>query len=401
MRKMINIKQQSKNRVLNFSNAIGLAISISLLASGCAATEGAEEPVVEDYITVEVAKVTKEQVLDTHTLYGPIKGEGEAALSSTGSGEVKSVFVASGEPVEKGQKILALKTTTLDRQIAQAKKSVELAQTNLSSAEERYQDALELLEKNRGLLATGAITESQFDQIKAQATPAQRDAAKIQLEQANLQLKQLRDSLSDFTVTAKQSGILTGFSIKVGDFVQMGTPLGKIASQEALTVELLVAESLYVRLKDNTPVTIAVEGVKAPIAAQITEIGSAPAQGSKLFPVKVGFTAPAAQKTKTTWNGIIAAVRFELGNPSPQVALESQVALSDLEGTYVYRVEGVSGEDFSGAQAVRQPVEMGFDNGVWVVITEGLSEGDWVVVAGQQYISADRKVRFVGEGGDQ
>lgn len=376
--------------------ALGFIVAFVALSAGC--TQGDVQDTLvkpEDFITVEVDQVGKAQVLDTHVLYGPVKGESETSLLGLASGEVKAVYVKNGDVVKVGTPILALKTTAIDRQIAQAEKSLELAASNLSSAEDRYQDALKTLKKNQDLLATGAITQSQLDQIEAQATPAQRDAAKIQKEQAALQLKQLRDSLSDYTFTAKQAGTISQFNVKVGDVIQAGAPIGRITSDKALVVDLLVAESLYVRLNPNVPVSIALEGPKAPllIEGSISEIGKSPAQNSKLFPVKVTFEGTG----EGALNGRVAEVRFELGNNEAQLALPSQVILVDQEGEFVYRLEGVVGDDLSSATAVRTAVTKGFDNGEWTVVAEGLSEGDWIVVKGQQYISPERTLKFSRE----
>jgi len=352
----------------------------------------------EDYITAVASPMSSVQLNDTHVFYAPIKGSSEGQVISLVSGEVSKVFVENNDTVQVGTPLFEIKATAINRQIEQAKKSVALAQSSYDSAQSRYKDALDTLEKNRALLASGAITESQFDQIEAQTSPAQRDASRIQLEQAQLQLKQLRDGLDDYLVDAKYAGKLNTFTLKQGDIVQQGMALGRIINTQSYQIDVAVAEELYTRLTYDTPVTVFVESTQQRYKAQISDIGSAPSSTGKLFPIKVALNLEKSQiDAGTRINGLVAKTSFELGQVVPVLAVKSDILLKDSDGAFVYKLDGVSGVDLSNATPIRQNVETGFDNGEWIEIVSGLTAEDWIVVKGQHYITKDRAVRLITE----
>lgn len=378
-------------------------LAATLLLTSCNSSNGTisgqpGDAPQEDFLSVVAQHVEKVILRDTHSVYASIKGVSEGQILSFVSGEVSSIYVKSGDNLVNGSPIFELKSTGLNRQIAQAKKSVELAQSNFDTAESRYNEALETLKKNKALLASGAITEAQYDQVKAQATPAQRDASAIQLDQARLQLRQLNDSLSDYTITAKTAGKLAQFDLKVGDAVQPGQVLGKIIDTQSYQIEGAVAESLFTKLTLKTPVTITIESLDKTFPGQIVELGPLPKAGAKLFPVKITFKSSPTENLGTIKaNGLTAKVTFELGNDTPVIAIKSDVLLKDAEGSYLYKLEGIVGDDLSSATPKRVYIKTGFDNGQWVVVEEGLVIGDWIVVKGQHYITLDTQIRVLKE----
>lgn len=363
-------------------------ICVLMLAMGCTTSTDTDVTVEESFITVVAKPVTEELVLDTHTLFSSIKGVDELAIISTLSGEVAKVNVDNGATIIKGAQLFTLKSTVIDKQIAQAKKSLELAKQSFDSASKRYQEAQITLKRNADLLAQGSISQSTFEQIEQQSTPAQQDAARIQYEQAQLQLKQLQQSLSDLVYKAKGDGTLNQWTLKVGDLVQPGAMLGKLINTSSYKVELNVAERLLTRLTLETPVKIVIPSTSQTHMGKIVEIGTTAQSAGKLYPVKITFSS--ADNTALR-SGLFCEVDFELGSANPQIAIPSTAILSDPTGNYVYTVD-ISTEN---ASPTKTPVTVGFDNGHLIIISSGLSISDWIVVKGQQYINADREVRVI------
>ena len=78
-------------------------------------------------------------------------------------------------------------------------------------------------------------------------------------------------------------------------------------------------------------------------------------------------------------SGMFAEVVFTGDRSENTVILPRSAVLSDTQGDYVF-VE-------NSGTVRRADVETGIDNGNEIEITSGLSEGDRVVVKGQEYLS--------------
>lgn len=365
-------------------------IGVLILATSCTTNKDSEVTVEESIVTVIVKPVVAQVVLDTHTLFGSIKGVDELTILSTLSGEVAKVHVENGSPITRDKPLFTLKSTTIDKQIAQAKKNVELAKQSYDSASKRYSDAQVTLKRNADLLAQGSISQSTFEQIEQQSTPAQMDGSRIQLEQAQLQLKQLQQGISELVYKSKGNGVLNQWTLKVGDFVQPGSILGKIVDTSAYKVELNVAEGLLMRLKLDTPINVTIPSTGNSYIGKIVEISNTAQSAGKLYPVKITFSA---DDNSALRSGLFCQVDFELGIPNPQIAVPSTAVLSDESGNFVYTVNVAD----QAAAPLKVPVAVGFDNGKLITIISGLTTADWIVVKGQQYISADREVRIMKE----
>jgi membrane fusion protein (multidrug efflux system) len=87
-----------------------------------------------------------------------------------------------------------------------------------------------------------------------------------------------------------------------------------------------------------------------------------------------------ANPTGTLIDGQLVAVNLEAGHPEEQVVVPQAALITDQQGLYVFIVE-------NGKVAIRR-VKTGGPTGEDVVVTEGLSGGEQVIVEGLQTIRA-------------
>jgi len=84
-------------------------------------------------------------------------------------------------------------------------------------------------------------------------------------------------------------------------------------------------------------------------------------------------------------DGQFVRLQLELGNPQEQVVVPQAALIADQEGVYVFAVE-------EGKAVVRR-VKPGDESGTGVVIEQGLSGGEIIIVDGLSLIRPGTEVR--------
>lgn len=348
---------------------------------GC--TSQPEQVQEVNYITLESSQVQEGFVPDWYTMTGTLKTGQEEVVLSPLSAEVLSVEVSQGQVIQEGQVLITLDPKAIDQQLAQAKKSLELAGVALQSARDRYEDALATKDRNKALYEQGALSQVQYEQSVAAATDANVTSASLQYQQAKLSYDQLKDTLEDATIKAKSSGLLTHFTLKKGDTLQAGALIARIIQNDTYEIDLSVAESVVGKLQTQQVVTVDIPVLGSSYEGWITEISPTTGPNSKLFPITLQIEAPQAAKP-----GMYAKVTFDLSPQEKGLIIPSDAVLSDIEGAFVYVVTGETSVE-------KRNIQTGFDNGYVIAITQGLSLDDHIIIKGQQFISKDIPIKIV------
>lgn len=143
---------------------------------------------------------------------------------------------------------------------------------------------------------------------------------------------------------------------------------------------------LYVQPGARAQVTLdalggqAIQGTVATISTQGTS-----QQGVVTFPVTIDVTAPQGVQLR---EGLSATATVVLNQESNVLLIPSQA----VAGTFAQPVVHV----LKGDEVKEQPVTLGNSDGFWVAVTDGLAEGDRVVMAGSQTTSSQLNTRGLG-----
>lgn len=137
-------------------------------------------------------------------------------LTSRGPGIVDKIFVAEGQEVKKGEKLLELDSRMLRAGVKEATAVVDAAKAN----QELATDAFQRVQK---LEAGESVTESQ--KVESRIRLAQAKAA---LKQAEAALERIKIQLDDATIRAEIAGRARGVPTAIGLAVQVGQSLGRI-----------------------------------------------------------------------------------------------------------------------------------------------------------------------------
>lgn len=415
-------------------SVLGLGAAALILATGLVAgcglnqeTSGAE---ARTEVPVEVAQVTRGSLQQISTVNGQIQAKLEVNVVPKAQGKVQSVAVDVGDTVKAGQVLVQLDTSDIDAQIRQAEAAVEAARKGLallqagatqqqleaaraqvSQAETNYNTAKTNLERMQFLFEQGAISQQQFDAAQAQhdAAKAGLDAARAnlsgleagarqeQVEQVQAQVKQAEAGLNvlltqkvNFTVTAPVSGVVSARNIDPGEMASPAMPVVTLAQLDPVLVQATVSEREINYLKLGQEVTIRVPAVRA-----------------EAFTGRISALSPVADPRSQGYT-----LKIKVPNPEgvlkPGMAAQIQVGLETIENQLIVPVPALVDKGqaivvyiVEDGKALEKTVAVSLETQDKAAISNGLAEGQQVVVSGQNYLHDGDPVRVVnGNGGE-
>lgn len=406
-------------------------------ASRSARPSRATEPAPPAAVTVAVAR--RIDVVTRVLAPGSVVSIRDAKIGSRISGRVASVLVEEGAHVAAGAPLVRLDTGDLEAQQAQARASVDAARAQLQKVlagprpQERQQstDAVAQaraalvsaqasqrlaeanLERERSLEAQGAVSrqdldaaETQAQVTRAQATQAQAAydsavqnaslvhtgareedilAARAQLAQAESGLAAVRVQIRDATVTAPFNGTVTRRNVEPGETVSSSassaSPLLVLSQVDDVYVLLAVPARHRSELAPGQEAEVGVDGVPGrTFRGRVEMIEPTADAPSRTFGVKVRVPNPDG----TLRPGMFARGAIAVAVRRGVLQIPDRAVITAASGPLVFVVRD--------GRAVRRSVALGTRQAGLVEVTSGLSDGDRVVVAGQEALTDQQPV---------
>ena len=335
--------------------ALVVALAGAFALSACKGGEGAadakttEETPAEEAVPVEVAAASLRAVAASYTGTAPLEALGESQVVAKTSGVALQVMVEEGDVVRAGQTLVRLDADRARLQAAQTAAQVAKLQNN-------YQRSSQLAEQQ-------LLSANDNDQIKYDLANA-RAANRL----ANLEV-------SYASVTAPISGVVASRSIKTGNFVQINTPIFRIVDTSQLEAVL----------KAGLPVELTVDSLPGQtFTGRVDRVAPVVDAGSGTFRVICAFEGGGLLQP-----GMFGRISIAYDQRANALTVP-RIALLDGEGDPAVFVVRES-------KAVRVPVKLGYVDGQWVEVREGLKTGDQVVVAGKAALREGSLVQVVGQ----
>lgn len=221
-------------------------------------------------IKVAVEKAAQHTIVETVTASGKIYPETEVKISPEVSGEIIELPIDEGDSVRKGQLLVKINPAIYNSMVSQAQASLEQTRASanntremMAQAESQYILARATYNRNKKLYDDKVISALEFEQAEAsyKSAKATYDASKasssggqygIQASAANL--SQARENLLKTTIFAPTSGIISQLRVKQGERVvgtaQMaGTEVLTIADMSRIEVRVDVSETDIAKVK--------------------------------------------------------------------------------------------------------------------------------------------------------
>lgn len=405
-----------------------LSLVLLMTVTGCSKDKETSKPNATETGAVNVSVQTAEKgnIEDTVTYTGEIKASETTSVSSKASGTAKVVYKEVGDYVNEGDILLQIDDTDYRIQYNQAKAaySSALAQYNsitngsaqqtklqlesaLNGAKIEYNNAKTNYENQKILYDSGAISKSVYDAAVTRYENAQlnlntaqsnynltvdvvleegKQSAKAALDSASVAVEAAQNSLNNTVVRAPISGYIAGRNANKGQMVAAGMEIFSIKSTQSIDAKINVTESVI----PNVSV-----GTKAIVNIKSAGIDSIEGTVSNVSPVKdiqtgmYSVSVAINNEDGLINDGMFADITLTLNGAEDTVVIASEAVLEEEDGTkYVYVA--------SGDTAKRVDVETGIVTDEYTQIVSGVSEGDKVIVSGQDYLSEkNNKIRVV------
>lgn len=368
---------------------LALLLAASLSATMLAGCGGGEAPVEETPVdtakvtAVEVQKVTRGSISNLTQLSGKIVPNREVPVMPLLAGKVQSVSVKVGDTVQQGQVLFTLDREDIEKKYRPIQNNY---QRTVTLSEESLRQARENVENMEQLYEVGAISRTALDQAKLALLQQETNTA-TQLEQLDVNIEDIDDTLKDTSVKAPVTGVITEVNVVENNTASNAAAAMMIAENHIPQVQVEVAETLipYIKVGNQVEVVIPAVGNDA-ISLTVRSISPLTSNKTQLYEVKMDI--PANQGYKV---GMFANVTFRTNNRSDVIVVPSEAILTDGEIYYAFtEKDGI---------ATKVIVEQGITSGELTEVTSGLSSGENLIVKGQNYVSDGGKVAVTNQEG--
>lgn len=332
-------------------------------------------------VIVKAVDVGVVQETVTNTRAGTIEACRRAGISPSIGGQISSLPVKEGDLVKKGQVLMELWNENFMAQYELAKSEVKAATAMANQTCVRAEVAKRESERQEKLKKKNLSSEEAVDRAdgEARAQKAACNAARATSEVSEARLTVIQAELDRTRLIAPFSGVVAEVNGEVGEFVTP-SPVG-IPTPPA--VDLMDISCLYV----SAPI----DEVDAPrIRVNMKVNISLDALSGEVFSGTVKRIAPYVLEVEKQARTVDVEVEFvcqqDCMNMLPGYSADIEVILDEKGNVSRIPTEAILEGNkvlvFTADNLLEQrEIKTGLSNWVWTQITEGLSEGDEVVVS--------------------
>lgn len=211
-------------------------------------TAVAAAPAVLELAQVDVATVSKGVLNGGLPISGTLQAVTQTTVQSQVAAEVNTVLVREGEQVKKGQILAHLGTLDIDARLKQA-------QANLAGAKVEAELSRGLVVRNKQL-----YDKKYFSEIDYQRSIGDAEAREENVRAQQAMVDIANKALSDASVRAPMSGIVSRRYVEPGSSVGMGSKLFDIVDLSEMELDAPVPAMDIAAIKTGQSVSFTVSG---------------------------------------------------------------------------------------------------------------------------------------------
>jgi len=351
--------------------ALAVLLASIFVLSGCDQANGDSAEDGKDEVPavpVEVAATQRAEMAALYSGTAPIEADRRALVMPKVSGEIRAVLADEGQRVKAGQVLARLDGDQLRLEVA-------LNEATMRKLERDYNRNLELQQK-------GLVSATAIDNLKYEL-----EAAKANWELARLQLSytEIRSPIAG-TVTQRLDLVKVGNTVTpVGGVIESAdSSLFVVEDLDTLILRVNVPERELSKLSVGQPAELAFDAVPGrTFLGQIALISPSIDPATATFGVRIRVTDTGSLLRP----GMFARVAI-VYERKPDALQIPRTALLDTDGQPKVFV-------VTDGKAAERAVTLGLSNGAWIEVTEGLKDGEQVVVVGQGAVKPGTAVRVV------
>jgi HlyD family secretion protein len=371
------------------------------LLTGCAGENKQTE------ITVAVAKSGKD--LSSMVWQGTVEALSSVDVMPNSNGKILEIPVKEGDHVNAGDVLFQVDNQDARLQLEQAKAGYQAAEAAFNNAEKASQQntsvrpaeiafntARDNFSRMEALFAGGAVSQAEYEGAKAQMDSAsvQLQAArngqtgnyevtKAQMDSARAALDIVQKKYDDCMVTSPISGMITNVYVEVGQMVSPQVKSMAVIDDSGKKVKIQVADMDIDQLNTGMTMNVCLQPLGESCQGTISEISAVSNASTGMFTV----TVQLEEASKISYIGLTADLRVSENKENSSVYIPAKCIQSDDSGTFVYKV--------SEGTVVKTAVTEGKKKNAYYEVSQGLSEGDEVVMQSSSPLEDGKKVQVL------
>jgi membrane fusion protein (multidrug efflux system) len=353
-----------------------LSIIFAIVVLNCPAT-AQQQP--STAVAVGIAQAKIQPITKAGDFVGRVEALSRVEIRARITGYLDEVLFKEGDLIKEGTPLYRIEKGLFEAEARKAEGALKRSQASKTLSALQLARAQELVEKQAGTVVAR-------DQAQAQDEQA---AGAVLVDQANLATAQINLGYTD--IVAPLTGKVGRTSITKGNVVNPGSgPLTVIVSQDPMYVSFPVSQREFLkaqaagrqvdisdikaRLRFADGTTYRQEGIINFVDVQVD-------RSTDTILARATFPNPDGALV----DGQFVRIELETGKPEEKVVIPQAALIADQEGVYVFAVE-------NGKAAVKR-VQPGEEVNSGVVIDQGLTSGEVVIVDGLSLVHPGIEVR--------
>ncbi|HMR31765.1 MAG TPA: efflux RND transporter periplasmic adaptor subunit [Geminicoccaceae bacterium] len=358
---------------------LGPVIICAALIAACddkAAQETAAPPPPP---AVGVVEVSPQEVAQNFEFVGRVVAIDKVDLRARVEGFLQKRLFTEGAAVKAGELLFSIEKDQFQAAADQATADLSAANAMLTNAQVQYQRAATLVRSQN-------IPQATVDQRKAEL-----DTASAKVQQAEAALREAQINLGYTDILAPVAGVIGQANVTEGNLVGPSSGvLATIVSIDPIYVTFPVAQRQLVQAQehaagDSSNIKVRIRLPDGSIHAELGKIDFIDNQVDQSTD-SVTVRAVVPNPKGILKDGQIARPIVEMAEPEPQITVPMAALVIDQAGSSVMVVDGQS-------KVEQRRVTLGPQQGVSVVVSNGLEAGERVIVDGLQKVRPGQVVQ--------
>ena len=346
-----------------------LSVIAAAVLAGC--SKPAEK--TEDIRPVRAMVLASSDVDVNAEFSGEVRARVESRLGFRVGGKIVARKVDVGTLVRHGQVLMQLDPQDLQLSQAQALAGLRAAETNRDLAKAELKRYQELRSKN---FVSQAVLDAKDSTYKA---------AQANVDASQAAYRGQSNQAGYASLVSDVDGVVTAVDAEVGQVVQPGTPVVRVAKQGEKEIVIGLPEDKVETLRRVQDVQVRLwADPKNAVAGKIREISPVADPSTRTYTVKVAIPDSLAEAKL----GMTAVVQFASKTATPQIKVPLTALYYEKSASSVWVVDG---------GVVRLvPVTIAGAAGNDIVLASGVKAGQTVVTAGVNLLKPGQKVKILG-----
>lgn len=326
------------------------------------------------------------------------------SVGAQATGQLKSLKVALGDRVTRGQLVAEIDDLTQQNDLRTAQAALQTRRAERAAKVATLKQAELAFRRQRQMLAADASSRENYEAAEATLGVTRADIAALdaQIVQAEIEVDKAKVNLGYTRIVSPIDGVVVAVVTKEGQTVnaiQSAPTIIKVAQVATMTVKAQISEADVTRVKPGLPVYFTILGEPDQrYHATLRAVEPAPDSIQK-DDATASLTSSSANSTSAAvyYNGL-----FDVPNPDEKlrISMTAQVSivLGEARDAVVVPASALGKRGEDGRYAVRvvgknnqtetRQVKIGMNNNVQAQVLEGLEVGERVVSADAAPVAA-------------